>query len=92
MDVFDAFSKTIFNLKAILMWTVDDFPAYGNLAGCKTKGKKACPVCAEKTDSRWLKFSRKCSYMGHRRFLSPSHPYRKKKGLVQWKRREWKKS
>ncbi|XP_075508168.1 uncharacterized protein LOC142545073 [Primulina tabacum] len=39
VEAYDAFSKSMFNLKAILMWTINDFPAYGNLAGCATKGK-----------------------------------------------------
>ncbi|XP_010445644.1 PREDICTED: uncharacterized protein LOC104728351 [Camelina sativa] len=32
---YDVFSKTTFTLKAMLLWTISDFPAYGNLAGCK---------------------------------------------------------
>ncbi|XP_024011315.1 uncharacterized protein LOC112086578 [Eutrema salsugineum] len=36
---YDAFSKTTFNLKALLLWTISDFPTYGNLAGCKKKGR-----------------------------------------------------
>ncbi|KAL5544923.1 hypothetical protein UlMin_008707 [Ulmus minor] len=76
--VYDAFDNTNFNLRALLLWTVNDFPAYGNLAGCSTKGKFACPVCANDTKSRWLTFSRKFAYMGHRRFLPPSHTARKK--------------
>ncbi|KAL5556693.1 hypothetical protein UlMin_038929 [Ulmus minor] len=39
--VYDAFENTSFNLRALLLWTVNDFPAYGNLAGCTTKGKFA---------------------------------------------------
>ena len=64
--VFDAFNKEVFNLKAILIWTINDFPAYGNLAGCTTKGKLACLICGENTASKWLKFSRKIVYMRHR--------------------------
>ncbi|XP_024009936.1 uncharacterized protein LOC112085141 [Eutrema salsugineum] len=32
---YDAYSKTSFTLKAMLLWTISDFPAFGNLAGCK---------------------------------------------------------
>lgn len=66
VDIYDAFSKTLFNLKAILLWTINDFSAYGNLAGCCVKGKKACPLCGVNTHSRWLNHSRKIVYMGHR--------------------------
>lgn len=63
------------------MWTIDDLPAHGNLARCKGKGNEDCPVCSKNSKSQWLKLSRKSSYMGHRRFLPPSHPFRKKKSL-----------
>ncbi|XP_040361886.1 uncharacterized protein LOC112163960 [Rosa chinensis] len=79
VEAYDEFSKSTFNLKAMLMWTINDFPAYGNLAGCCTKGKKACPICGKNTHHRWLRFSKKFAYMGHRKFLTPSHPYRRKK-------------
>ncbi|KAK9270912.1 hypothetical protein L1049_026499 [Liquidambar formosana] len=79
VEVYDAFSKSIFNLKAILMWTINDFPAYGNLAGCATKGKLACPVCSTNTSSKWLKWSCKHVYQDHRRFIAPNHPFQKKK-------------
>ncbi|KAK3204369.1 hypothetical protein Dsin_018415 [Dipteronia sinensis] len=78
IQVYDAFSKCMFNLKAILMWTINDFPAYGNLAEYPTKGKVACPVCGMDTNSDWLKHSHKFSYLGHRRFLPPNHSFRKK--------------
>ncbi|XP_012850059.1 PREDICTED: uncharacterized protein LOC105969828 [Erythranthe guttata] len=79
VEASDAFSKTIFNLRAILLWTINDFPAYGNLAGCCTKGKMACPLCGKNKHHQWLKYSRKFAYMGHRKFLPPSHSYRRKK-------------
>ena len=33
VEVYDAVTKSTFNLKAILMWTINDFPAYGNVSG-----------------------------------------------------------
>ncbi|XP_010419082.1 PREDICTED: uncharacterized protein LOC104704745 [Camelina sativa] len=63
----------------MLLWTISDFPAYGNLAGCNVKGKMGCPICGKNTDSKWLKFSRKHVYMCHRKGLAPTHSYRKKK-------------
>ncbi|CAE6074609.1 unnamed protein product [Arabidopsis arenosa] len=57
----------------------DDFPAYGNLAGCKVKGKMGCPLCGKNTDSMWLKFSRKHVFMRHRKGLPPTHRFRGKK-------------
>ena len=62
-----------------MLWTISDFPAYGNLAGCKVKGKMGCPLCGKNTESMWLKFSRKHVYMGHRKGLPPTHSFRGKK-------------
>ncbi|XP_020873405.1 uncharacterized protein LOC110226357 [Arabidopsis lyrata subsp. lyrata] len=76
---YDAFSKSTFTLKAMLLWTISDFPAYGNLAGCKVKGKMGCPLCGKNTDSMWLKFSRKHVFMCHRKGLPPTHSFRGKK-------------
>jgi len=76
---YDAFSHTTFTLKAMLLWTIQDFPTYGNLAGCKVKGKMGCPVCGKQTDSLWLSNCRKHVYMSHRKSLSPTHVYRPKK-------------
>lgn len=76
---YDAYSKTSFNMKAILMWVIHDFPAYGNMAGCTTKGYNACPICGRNTESEYLSCSRKCVYMGHRRFLPQRHKFRSQK-------------
>ncbi|CAL2246936.1 unnamed protein product [Prunus armeniaca] len=64
--VYDAFSMSTFNLRAILMWTINDFPAFGNMSGWPTKGRFACPVCRKGTCLEWLSHSRKFAYMGHR--------------------------
>ncbi|GKA58505.1 uncharacterized protein Tco_0757693 [Tanacetum coccineum] len=47
VKVYDAYSKNYFTLRAMIFCTISDFPAYGNLSGYSTKGKKACPVCEE---------------------------------------------
>ena len=51
METYDAHEQEFFKLKAILLWTINDFPAYGNLSGCATKGYYACPICGEETNS-----------------------------------------
>ncbi|XP_042954724.1 uncharacterized protein LOC122291124 [Carya illinoinensis] len=73
VGTYDAKASETFRLRAALLWTINDFPAYGNLSGWSTKGKMACPSCKEQTDSMWLTYSRKHCYMGHRRFLPSSH-------------------
>ncbi|XP_010424529.1 PREDICTED: uncharacterized protein LOC104709653 [Camelina sativa] len=76
---YDAFGRSVFTLKAMLLWTISDFPTYGNLAGCKVKGKMGCPLCGKHTDSMWLKFGRKHVYMRYRKGLPPAYRYRVKK-------------
>ncbi|XP_033139161.1 uncharacterized protein LOC117130632 isoform X2 [Brassica rapa] len=80
IQVYDSFLKEKFTLKAMLLWTISDYPALGSLAGCKVKGKQACNVCGKDTPNRWLKFSRKYVYLGNRKRLSPGHHYRRRKG------------
>ena len=79
VKAYDAHQREFFTLKVILLWTINDFPAYGNLSGCTVKGYHACPICGEETNSHWLKHGNKNSYTGHRRFLPCNHPFRKQK-------------
>jgi hypothetical protein len=51
----DAATKKNFRLHAILLWTINDFPANAMLSGWSTKGKFACPYCHKHTEYLWLK-------------------------------------
>lgn len=31
VEAYDAYKREFFNLWAVLLWTINDFPAYGNL-------------------------------------------------------------
>jgi len=44
---YDISRKQNFLIRAVLMWTINDFPAYGMLSGWSTHGKLACPYCME---------------------------------------------
>ncbi|XP_071718785.1 uncharacterized protein [Rutidosis leptorrhynchoides] len=81
IHVYDAYKKEYFQLRAMLFCTINDFPAYGNLSGYSTKGKKACPVYEENTHSIWLTNCKKPVFMGHRRELAENHLYSKKSDL-----------
>ncbi|XP_042465814.1 uncharacterized protein LOC122048288 [Zingiber officinale] len=74
---YDAYRRKFFTLKAVLLWTINDFPAYGNFSGCTTHGYYACPVCGEDTYAKHLENGKKMSFAVHRRFLSRFHPYRR---------------
>ncbi|XP_074377228.1 uncharacterized protein LOC141718744 [Apium graveolens] len=78
-NVYDGLTKTFFTLRATFLWTINDFPAYGNLSGCVNKGYLGCPVCGDDTIANYLPYSRKICYQGHRWYLPRHHPYRKKK-------------
>ncbi|XP_020250999.1 uncharacterized protein LOC109828405 [Asparagus officinalis] len=79
VPTYDAFSCESFNLRAILMWTINDFPAYGNLSGWSTKGKFACPVCGPNFEGFYLQHSRKMCYWFNKRWLRKGHKFRGKK-------------
>ncbi|KAL0541513.1 hypothetical protein IC582_021565 [Cucumis melo] len=36
VQCYDAYNEELFNLRTVLLWTINDFPAYGNLSGCST--------------------------------------------------------
>ncbi|KAL2894401.1 polyprotein [Bienertia sinuspersici] len=74
VDAFDAYSKQNFRLRAALMWTINDFPAYAMLSGWSTKGYYACPVCGHDTFS--IRFAGKICYCGNRMWLPTNHPFR----------------
>ena len=69
IEIFDAYEKVNFKLRAFLFCTINDFLAYGNLSGYSVKGHRACPICEENTSYHQLKHGRKTCYSGHRRFL-----------------------
>lgn len=77
MPAYDMHERQSFTLKAMLMWGIHDFPAYGNLSGCITHGYKACPVCGDNTPSIHLDHSKKIVYTNFRMFLSMDHPFRR---------------
>ncbi|XP_020271854.1 uncharacterized protein LOC109847022 [Asparagus officinalis] len=84
VETFDASVGRNFNLRACVLWTINDFPAYGNLSGWSTKGYKACPVCNEDVTSEGLRG--KLCFMGARRNLPEDHEWRRSKyfnGLVE---------
>ncbi|XP_059315491.1 uncharacterized protein LOC132066130 [Lycium ferocissimum] len=77
---YDISTKSNFNMRASLMWTVNDFPAYGMLSGWMTAGKLACPHCMETSKAFTLKHGHKNSWFDcHRQFLPMDHQFRKMK-------------
>lgn len=79
IETYDASYNQTFQMRAALLWTISDFPAYANLSGWSTKGRWACPSCNKDTHSLYLKNGHKFCYMGHRRFLDSNHRFRQDK-------------
>ena len=52
INAYDLYGGCMFKLRAAVLWTISDFPAYVYLSGWSTAGKLACPVCLEDTRSR----------------------------------------
>ena len=84
VQTYDSFSKQNFQMRASLLWTISDFPAYSMLSGWSTAGKLACPYCMDYSDAFTLTKGGKTSWFdNHRKFLSPDHPFRRnKKGFM----------
>ncbi|XP_074323274.1 uncharacterized protein LOC141660210 [Apium graveolens] len=78
-QVYDAFKKESFILRGILLWTISDYPALGNLSGNIIKGYNACVVCVDKTKATRLATYKKMVVLRHRRWLPRNHPYQRQK-------------
>ncbi|GJR72740.1 putative transposon, En/Spm-like protein [Tanacetum coccineum] len=50
VDTYDASTKDNFNLRAVMLWTINDYPALGTLCGCPYSGFKGCVVCGKDTN------------------------------------------
>ena len=51
VPTYDISLKQNFQMRAMLLWTISDFPAYSMLSGWSTAGRLACPHCMENTDA-----------------------------------------
>jgi hypothetical protein len=76
---FDASKKNNFVMRAQLIWTINDFPAYADLSGWPNKGEYAYPCCMHSIRSKPLNHGKKHCYMGHRRYLLMDHSWRRNK-------------
>ncbi|KAL6137821.1 hypothetical protein ACLB2K_063110 [Fragaria x ananassa] len=75
--VYDAYRGGYFKLKVVFFWTINDFPAYGNLSGSIVRGYNGCPICFDQTRPHRLKKYSKLVFMRYRRGLPRHNPYRR---------------
>ncbi|KAL0288358.1 UNVERIFIED_CONTAM: hypothetical protein Scaly_2733400 [Sesamum calycinum] len=65
-----------FIMRTVLMWAVNDLPAYGMASGWSTSGFMGCPVYMDDTRAFHLQHGRKACYFDcHKQFLPAHHPY-----------------
>jgi hypothetical protein len=76
MNMSKPLAERPFTLKAMLIWTINDFPAYGLVSGQQTKGYRGCPICGEDTCAEQSVAMKKMLYLGSRRFLCTRHMLR----------------
>ncbi|GJV66599.1 hypothetical protein Tco_1482108 [Tanacetum coccineum] len=79
VETIDVASGQKFNMRAMVLWTINDFPARSSLSGWSGQGYKACPTCNEDTPS--VRVLSKTAYVGHRRFLKKPHKWRSRSFL-----------
>ncbi|GKE65466.1 hypothetical protein Tco_1519627, partial [Tanacetum coccineum] len=77
VNTYDVSTKDNFNLRAVVLCTINDYPALGTLCGCPYSGFKGCVVCGKDTNCVRLSASSKQSYVGYRRYLPYNHPFKK---------------
>ena len=78
VETYDISMKQNFQMRAALLWTISDFPAYSMLSGWSTAGRLACPYCMEHTNAFTLTKGGKQSWFdNHRKFLPIDHPFRR---------------
>jgi hypothetical protein len=76
--VWDEYKQEEFDLRALLLMTINDWPALSNLSGQTNKEYNTCRHCLGEIKSIYLDKIKKVVYLGHRRFLPPKHQLRKK--------------
>ncbi|XP_074359752.1 uncharacterized protein LOC141699834 [Apium graveolens] len=65
----NAYKKESFMLRGLLLWTISDYPALGNLSGNVIKGYNACTICIDETKATRLVNYHKTVILRHRRWL-----------------------
>ena len=73
----DAASKTSFQMRVVLLITVNDFPAHNSLSGWSGQGYLSCPSCNDASPSK--RILGKICYVGYQQWLPISHGMRNNK-------------
>ena len=71
---YDSHKNEMFQMHAMIVGTISDFPARGMLSGNVVRGYKACPECL--SSQGCSNHCNKIVRMGHRAYLPHDHPWR----------------
>ncbi|GKC68384.1 hypothetical protein Tco_1100982 [Tanacetum coccineum] len=71
VETIDVATGLKFNMTAMILWNINDFPARSSFYGWSGQGYRACLTCNKDTPS--VRLLGKTAYVGHRRFLKKPH-------------------
>ena len=54
VETYNAYNKEHFQMHATLLWTIHDYPRFGNVFGWRTKGYHSCYTCNDEPYSEAL--------------------------------------
>ncbi|XP_023882805.1 uncharacterized protein LOC111995129 [Quercus suber] len=74
VETYDTYNKEHFQMRATLLWTIHDYPGFGNVSGWRTKGHHSCYTCNDEPYSEALES--KIGFLNHRVYLPMEHRWR----------------
>nr|GEX96871.1 hypothetical protein [Tanacetum cinerariifolium] len=74
VETIDVASGQKFNMRAMVLWTINDFLAQSSLSRWSGQGYKACPTCNK--DTSFVRVLSKTNYVGPIIFLKKPHKWR----------------
>ncbi|GKF31204.1 retrotransposon protein, putative, ty3-gypsy subclass [Tanacetum coccineum] len=75
VETIDVATGQKFNMRAIVLWTINNFPARSSLSGWSGQGYKVCPTYNK--DTPYVRVLGKTTYVGHGRFLKKPRKWRR---------------
>jgi hypothetical protein len=75
-QTYDASRGRMFQLYAVVLCTVSDYPGLALAEAYSVGGEFGCFPCRDETCSKRLKHGKKYCFMGHHRFLPSDHEFR----------------
>ena len=74
VKTYNAYSKEHFQMRATLLWTVHDYPGFGNVSGWRIKGYHSYYTC---NDEPYLEvLENKIGFINHQAYLPMEHRWR----------------